>query len=184
MEAIIAGVLKDLETGRISRRDAIRTLALAVGAASASVGAAAQAGKGLQTGHINHISYVVDDYKKTRDWYADVLGMPVSADDGGRCYLHFGDSVLIPRNRSPLNPDDKAPNVDHICYHIDDWNTDRVKAELERRGLKDTRGGPLRPGNGSGVQPNYVSFHTVDPDGFDVEISGFAKPGDSQYKKS
>jgi hypothetical protein len=50
-----------------------------------------------------------------------------------------------------------------------------VKAELERRKLKarlDTNGGP-----------NYVSFHVQDPDGFDLQISGTAGPGDSQYKK-
>jgi hypothetical protein len=66
--------------------------------------------------------------------------------------------------------------VDHIAYRIEDWNTDRVRTELDRRGLKP------RLDTGGNV-PNYSSFHVQDPDGFDLQISGVARPGDSAYKK-
>jgi hypothetical protein len=94
------------------------------------------------------------------------------------CQLTFGDSMLVVRNRTAESNRTFAPRVDHVSYRVDDWNTDRVKAELERRGLKprlDT-GGPAGP-------PNYASFHIEDPDGFDVQISGTVKPGDALYKK-
>ena len=83
--------------------------------------------------------------------------------------------MVIARNRSRQSGQAAGPRVDHIAYRIDEWDTDSVKAELERRGLKprlDTGGGPL-----------YASFHVEDPDGFDLQISGVVKPGDSLYKK-
>ena len=122
---------------------------------------------------MDHISYQVADYRKTRDFYADLMGMRVSDDNGHECRLHAGNAVVIARNHPrPAS----RPVVDHIAYKIDDWNTARVEAELKRRGLKprlDT-GGP---------DQHWGSFHVQDPDGFDLQISGVVKPGDSLYKK-
>ena len=70
----------------------------------------------------------------------------------------------------------KTLGLDHISYTIEDWVTDRVRAELERRGFN-----PRLDAGGS--SPNYVSYHVPDPDGFDLQISGTARPGDSRYSK-
>ena len=183
MKRIVSNLLADYESGKTSRRQFIERLALIGGTvASGPIGIAAQSATGPKAAHVGHISYVVSDYKRTRDWYAEVLGMSVSADANDSCYLGFGDNFLIPRNRSPINPNEKPPLVDHIAYEIADWDTDRVKAQLERHKVVDRTGGfDLKIGLGNGVQENYVSFHVKDPDGFDVEIMGIAKPGDSQY---
>ena len=96
------------------------------------------------------------DYARTRDFYADLLGMKVSHDDGKQCYLSFGDTFLLPRNaRQGVT----APRVDHIAYTIETWDKNAVEAELKRRGLT------LRP-------DTEDSFHVKDPDGFDLQISG------------
>jgi catechol 2,3-dioxygenase-like lactoylglutathione lyase family enzyme len=154
MEHIIAKLLQDFEDGKMNRRQLIRSLAVA-SAASAAVPALAD-GKGFKAVTINHISYQVKDYAKTRDWYVDLLGMKVSGDNGRQCNLSFGDSFLLPRNaREGVT----TPHVDHIAYTIETWNKDAVEAELKRRGL------PVRPDTEN-------SFHTKDPDGFDVQISG------------
>ena len=181
MEQIIAALLKDFEAGKMNRRQLIQGMAVAAAAIWGPGSAPAEAaGKGFKTMSLDHISYQVADYKKTRDFYADLMGMSVSDDNGtNQCFLHFDDALLIARNKrqrpgAPADPDPK-PLVDHIAYKIDQWDTDTVKKELESRGLTprmDTNGGP-----------NYVSFHVKDPDGFDLQISGLAKPGDSQYKK-
>ncbi len=176
----VSGLVQEFETGRITRRQLLQGLAVAAAAAYAPAGlaAAGQAqGQGFKTTELDHISYQVADYRKTRDFYSSLMGMSVSNDDGRQCFLHFGDSLLLARNHfhrpgQPVEPNPK-PLVDHIAYRIADWDTDKVKAELERRGLTpqlDTNGGP-----------NYVSFHVKDPDGFNLQISGWAKPGDSQY---
>ena len=173
MENIIAKLLEDFENGKMTRRQLVKSLALAATAASA-VSAAPVAANGFKTLSLDHISYQVANYRKTRDFYADLMGMKVLNDNGStQCELHFGESMVIARNRSASAT---SSRVDHIAYRIEDWNTDRVKAELDRRGLKPR----LDTG---GTVPNYSSFHVQDPDGFDLQISGVAKPGDSAYRK-
>jgi hypothetical protein len=51
-----------------------------------------------------------------------------------------------------------------------------VKAELERRGLK--------PRLDTGALPTKGSFHVADPDGYDLQIEGTLKAGDSLLKKT
>ena len=53
---------------------------MAAGAAAHAGRAPAQGSKGFRAVAVNHISYQVSDYAKTRDFYADLLGMKV---DGG-----------------------------------------------------------------------------------------------------
>ena len=156
MEHVIAKLLQDFERGQMTRRQLIQSLALTVTAASAA-GAAAAApagGKGFKAVTVNHISSQVADYAKTRDFYADLFGMKVSQDDGKQCFLSFGDTFLIPRNR-PAN----TPRIDHIAYTIDNWDKNAVEAELKRRGLQP------RPDTEN-------SFHVEDVNGFDLQISG------------
>ena len=153
MEHIIAKLLQEFEQGKMTRRQLIQSLALA-SAAGAAVPAAAAEGKGFKAVTVNHISYQVADYAKTRDFYADLFGMKLSHDDGKQCILAFGDTFLIPRNH-----DSGTPRIDHIAYTIDNWDKHAVEAELQRRGLDP--------------QPDTEnSFHVKDPNGFDLQISG------------
>ena len=83
MEHIMAKLLQDFEQGKMNRRQLIQSLALAATAAAASAATAAAADtKVAQAVYINHVSYQVADYAKTRDFYADLFGMKVSKDDG------------------------------------------------------------------------------------------------------
>jgi catechol 2,3-dioxygenase-like lactoylglutathione lyase family enzyme len=155
MEHIIAKLLQEFEQGKMTRRQLIQSLALA-SAAGAAVPAAAAEGKGFKAVTVNHISYQVADYAKTRDFYADLLGMKVSHDDGKQCYLSFGDTFLLARNgRAGAT----LPRVDHMAYTIEDWDRNAVEAELKRRGLTP------RP-------DTEDSFHVADPDGYNLQISG------------
>ena len=152
MEHIIEGLLQKFEQGKMTRRQLVRSLAVAAAAAPA----ASAAGKGFQAVTVNHISYQVADYAKTRDFYVDLLGMKVSGDTGRQCNLSFGDTFLLPRN---ARQGVQTPRVDHIAYTIADWNKEKVEAELKARGLTP------RPDTEN-------SFHVKDPDGFDLQISG------------
>lgn len=159
MEYIIGKLLRDYEEGRMNRRQLIKSLALAA-AAGGAVPAVASEGKGFKAVSVNHISYVCADYTKTRDFYADLLGMKVEHDTGNQCSLVFGDSFIIPRNpRANAKGKVTPPLINHIAYTIDNWDKNAVEAELKRRGLEprlDTED----------------SFHVKDPDGFDLQISG------------
>ena len=159
MEHIISRLLREYEDGRVTRRQLIRTLAVAATAAS-SVGTAEAAPANALS--INHVSLQVADYTRTRDFYAGLFGMKVSDDDGkAQCRLTFGDNILIPRNASS-RPGGKI-GVDHISYTLANWDSDpkvkpAVAAELKRRGLN--------------IRVTEGSFHVQDPDGFEVQMGG------------
>lgn len=162
MESLIGKLLDDFERGKMTRRQLIKSLSCA---AAVSAGSSTLAGAIPSAGSIkmravamNHISYQVADYRKTRDFYADLLGMRVVGDNGSQCFLVLGDSntFLIPRN-APQGT--TPPRIDHIAYTVEDWDKNAVKGELERRGLKP--------------EPDTEnSFHVKDPNGFDLQISG------------
>jgi catechol 2,3-dioxygenase-like lactoylglutathione lyase family enzyme len=154
-EAIISGLLKQYENGKLSRRDLVRGLALTGGALAGTAGPAlAGPDKGFKAVAVNHISYGVADYARTRDFYADLLGMHVSNDTGKECTLSFGETLLIVRKTR--HPEGK-PVVDHISYTIENWDKNAVEAELRRRGHDP------RP-------DTDLSFHIKDPDGYDLQI--------------
>lgn len=159
MEQIVEKLVAQYETGKLTRRQLIRNLTLAVTAGSVlgPAPAAAAEGRVLQALYINHVSYQVADYAKTRDFYAGLFGMKVVEDDGKtQCRLLFGDNILAVRNAA-TRPDKKI-GVDHIAYTIANWDTekDANMAEIARRGLKLT-------------EPTSIA----DPDGFRVQFGGY-----------
>ena len=157
MEKIADDMLGQFERGRVSRRQLVQMIALGMTAAAGATRAhsANAPQRGFKAVAVNHISFGVADYARTRDFYADLLGMAVSGDDGSQCYLKFGaDSFLIARRSKAPGA---APLVDHICYTIEDWDKDAVEAELRRRGLNP--------------EPDTdESFHVRDPDGYRLQI--------------
>ena len=56
--------------------------------------------------------------------------------------------------------------INHISWGVQPWDTDKVKAELEKRGLNP------RPDM---VGENFKSWHVTDPDGWDLQISNQTK---------
>ena len=166
MEQMIANLITDFECGRLSRQELIRSLATVATTAAASAPASgADKKSAFKAIAVNHISYNVADYGRTRDFYADLLGMRVTNDNGSQCYLNFGKTFLIPR-KGPSNGG--KPFVDHIAYTLANWNEDEVKEELTRRGLNPR----LDPGGPRPDGRRVNSFHIDDPDGYDVQLSG------------
>src|ERR1700674_3953826 len=159
VEQIVAKLVSEFEQGKLSRRQLIKNLSLAVTAGSAlsAAPAAAADDKVVPAIYINHVSYQVKDYTKTRDFYAGLFGMKVVEDDGKtQCRLLFGDNILAVRNAA-TRPGGQL-GIDHIAYTIADWDAekDAYLAEIKRRGLKLTGGSDL-----------------LDPDGFRVQFGGY-----------
>jgi catechol 2,3-dioxygenase-like lactoylglutathione lyase family enzyme len=171
MEHIIAKLLQEFEQGKMTRRQLIQSLALAATAAASGAAATAPAGNNVvKATYLNHISYQVANYARTRDFYADLFGMKVSNDNGKNyCRLAIGETLIAVRSRPP------APLVDHLCFTIANWDTlenskdvkEAVGAELQRRGL-ETKMPPYYP------QTFFYndSYHIKDPDGFILQLGG------------
>ena len=132
MEQLISNLLGAFEQGKMSRRQLVSALATAAAASAAP----ADSGS-FHANAVNHISYGVKDYARTRDFYAGLLGMKVNRDDGKQAYLSFGDSSMIVRKST--RPD-ASPFVDHLAFTISDWDRPAVEAELKRRGMSPNPG--------------------------------------------
>jgi len=186
MEAFVSRLLTEFESGKMNRRQLIQTLALAATAGAGS--AMAQSATAFRAVRLDHISYQVPDYGRTRDFYAGLIGMSVEADNHkDYCQLQFGEvhnsgararSFLSLRTPAAQGGQPVTPRIDHLAFTIENWDTNRVRAELERRGFK-----PRLAPAGDGDTPNYVSFYVPDPNGVELQISGIARPGDSLYKR-
>ncbi len=124
MEHIVDKLLNDFEHGKMNRRQLVQSLSVA---ALAAAPAAAAEGKGFQAVAVNHISYQVADYGRTRDFYADLLGMKVSHDEGkGQCYLAFGDTFLLARTPSQrARPEGKEGQPGRTAAGSSQASTDR-----------------------------------------------------------
>jgi catechol 2,3-dioxygenase-like lactoylglutathione lyase family enzyme len=209
MEALIARLLNDFENGRMSRRQLVQSLAMAAVAAPfassrAETGdlSAVSAGSSsspaplsppipavpYKTVWLDHISFGCTDYKRSADFYTDLMGWtPVSGSDNGRqVVLNVGDiGQLIVRNSArpgstaaagaPSSASAAAPVhavIDHIAFGVEPWDTEAVRAELVKRGLQP------REDTGSRepiATSKYKSFHVKDPDGWDLQISNATK---------
>jgi catechol 2,3-dioxygenase-like lactoylglutathione lyase family enzyme len=161
MEHIIANLLQDFEHGKMTRRQLIQSLTLAATAASAASAAPAAAAERnvIKAIKLNHVSYQVADYTKTRDWYVDLFQMKVASDDGKKADVAIGESLLSLHTRPSVD----TPVVDHICFTLANWDEDKnvrdaVDAELKRRGLE--------------VRPTPNSLFIKDPDGLRVQMGG------------
>jgi catechol 2,3-dioxygenase-like lactoylglutathione lyase family enzyme len=149
--------------------------------AASTVTAAASSPAPWKTVYLDHISYAVSDYKKSAAFYSNLMGWTIRNDNGtNQASLDIGNvgGIIIRNARRPEGGAQAAPAaasqpgqpprppltgvINHISYGIEPWDTEKVKAELERRGLKP------RPDM---VGENFKSFHVFDPDGWDLQIS-------------
>ena len=149
VEFPIANLLKkNIETGKMNRRQLIQALGFAGTAALAAstlpnaAALFAAEGKTFTMTTVNHLSLGgVADYAKSRDWYVDLFGMRVAWDDGKMCALEMGplkspNGMYIVQGK----PGSKA-SISHIAFGIPDWwaKRDPMKAEMDRLGLQGIR---------------------------------------------
>jgi catechol 2,3-dioxygenase-like lactoylglutathione lyase family enzyme len=211
MESVIAGLLKDFEDGKMTRRQLIQSLALAAVAAAPGASALAQTAAaqpkppiqqafeptGWKTVWLDHISFQVSDYRRSAAFYRDLMGWTIRNDNGtSQATLNINGlgGIIIRNGRAPnaqaaagaaqpaaasaappaagaqgggrANRPPLTGVINHISWGVQPWDTDKVKAELEKRGLNP------RPDM---VGENFKSFHVYDPDGWDLQISNQTK---------
>jgi hypothetical protein len=177
MERLISKLVEDFEQGKVTRRQLVRSLAVAVVGAPAlatmtpevlraSPGAAKPAS--WRTVHLDHISYQVTDHVKSAQWYADLMGWTIRNQRDNQTTLAIGDvgEIIIRNRRNPPAAGSGGPQVmgtiDHISFGVEPWDKDAVKAELIDRGLS-----PRDDFQDGG----FESYHVKDPDGWDLQIS-------------
>jgi catechol 2,3-dioxygenase-like lactoylglutathione lyase family enzyme len=150
---------------------------------------------GWKTVWLDHLSFSVTNYKESASFYSNLMGWKTTYDEGSQNELMIAEvGDIIIRGGNPLDPNfgrggrrgaaapDAAPvrsaRVDHISFGIQPWDTDSVKAELEKRGLRaqiDTSSKHQAP-DGTWVADEihtaaFKSYHTQTPNGYNLQIS-------------
>jgi catechol 2,3-dioxygenase-like lactoylglutathione lyase family enzyme len=169
MEHIITNLLRNFEEGKINRRQLVRSLTVAASAAAAvGVTPSAFADEGtLKTIGINHISYRVANYGKSRDFYSGLLGLKVSNDSGTKCRLTVGDiGIVVQPGENEVTR--RTPMIDHIAYTVD-ASMDQIRAAVKRRGVTAEHGLNHPPSKTASSTPEG-GVQVKDPDGFHVTL--------------
>ena len=140
------------------------------------MGAEPFAPTGWKTVWLDHFSYNATNYKATASFYTNLLGWKETYDEGSQHELLIGDiGDIIIRGGNPKAPQSsRAPSaprrgrIDHISFGIAPWDTDGVKAELEKRGLEAKIDTSTRDDIHVAA---FKSYHTTTPNGFNLQIS-------------
>jgi len=130
---------------------------------------------GWKTVWLDHFSYNAANYKESASFYTNLLGWKETYDEGSQDELMIGEvGDIIIRGGNPNDPNfGKAPprprpRIDHISFGITPWDTDGVKAELEKRGLRARIDTSTKDDIHVAA---FKSYHTTTPNGFDLQIS-------------
>jgi len=137
----------------LSRRHLIQGLT-ALAAVGGTQGAAAQTAPFTST-RIDHISIQVTDMARSVEFYQKIFGLRVINEDKANEIVRMGVTrIIVSLHRKP-----PVGIVDHFAIAIDDFNRDRVTAELAEHGLQ--------------AQENLdYGFFVRDPEGVPVQIVG------------
>jgi catechol 2,3-dioxygenase-like lactoylglutathione lyase family enzyme len=126
---------------------------------------------------LDHFSYNATDYKATASFYTNLLGWKETYDEGSQNELLIGEiGNMIVRGGNPnaanFGKTAAAPSrrarVDHISFGISPWDTDGVKADLEKRDLKVQIDTSTRDDIHVAA---FKSYHTTTPNGFNLQMS-------------
>jgi catechol 2,3-dioxygenase-like lactoylglutathione lyase family enzyme len=130
------------------------------------------AATGWNTDWLDHLSYNAKNYKEAASFYANLLGWKSTYDEGSQNELMIGEiGDIIIRGGNPNNPVQAPPRrerIDHISFGIAPWDTDGVKAELEKRGLRARVDTSTKDDIHVAA---FKSYHTTTPNGLDLQIS-------------
>lgn len=131
------------------------------------------ASTGWRTVWLDHLSFGVANYKRSASFYCNLLGWKPTYDEGSQNECMIGDvGDIIIRGGNPLSGAFKRAGrtgtIDHISFGIQPWDTDKVKAALEARGL------PARVDTSTGDEIHvaaFQSYHTFTPNGYNLQMS-------------
>jgi catechol 2,3-dioxygenase-like lactoylglutathione lyase family enzyme len=129
---------------------------------------------GWKTVWLDHFSFNCFNYKESASFYQNLLGWKPTYDEGSQHELMIGEvGDIIIRGGNPFAPNFNAgaarnARIDHISFGISPWDTDGVKAELEKRGLPAT----VDTSTGDDIHvAAFKSYHTRTPNGYNLQIS-------------
>ncbi len=151
MGILIERLLNQYEAGGLTRRQLVQGLAaLGLGAASGATRAQPTPSTFGAVG-LNHIALNVTDIPRAREFYVRHLGLEVTSESAGTCFLRCGESNFVALFRA-----DK-PGLSHYCYSIPGYTVEKAAEALR----------------GVGIEPRIRGqrIYFDDADGLEVQLS-------------
>ncbi len=185
MKAFVASKLDAYKNGKISRRQLLETLTVAVATSAPGAAGAAQ-GRALQAALINHVSFTCPNFRQAADWYSKVfnleqitypseptqIGIPFGPKGSKPMGVTANDvpiSYIVVRTRDSYAPAANGvarrksqASIEHMGYTVANFDREKAKVELKALGVENVRDGGL------------YSLHMTDPFGYDIQLSGVA----------
>lgn len=162
MTRFLDALLREYETGAISRRGLLQALTLVAvprglgGLDDPGPRSAIPSRRAVLRGvNLNHVNLQVSDVERSEAFYRNLFDMPPKREIPGRPYaLDFQDGsfLSIPGSTEP-------GIIEHFCVGVEDFEPERVAAALGEAGLDQ----------GLLIRPDSV--YVSDPDGIRVQIS-------------
>ncbi|HEX5280717.1 MAG TPA: VOC family protein [Micropepsaceae bacterium] len=148
MEQLINRLIGRYENGALSRRELVGALA----ALSVTGSSAFAAETGFQSAGINHVSITASNLQRSADFYARMFNLTRQPRNAANLVqLNVGKDHLSIRQGA-------NPRFDHFAIGVENFNKDRIIADLKSRGAM-----PIDGGAGAGL-------HVADPDGLLVQV--------------
>jgi len=96
----------------------------------------------IRTRGINHVTLRVSDLKRSVDFYQGLFGMPVINRQEMSVGLQIGTGPL---HLGLSSAGAEAPNINHVCLNVENFNVDRLLGILTQRGFtKSDDVGPMK----------------------------------------
>src|SRR5262245_32894687 len=149
---VIEGLLTQYETGTLSRRDLVLTLA----ALAASPSIATAQSTALRARTLNHVSLIVSDLDRSVDFYRRLFGLDVKSTQTGGVNLAVGDAFLGIYQAGA----NATPHINHFCFGLEGFDPGRTVAALEQNGAKAE----------SRERDGVTQVYTSDPDNLRVQL--------------
>jgi hypothetical protein len=149
-------LVKEVEQGRLGRREAVSRLVAVAAAAFAGSTPLADASTTdaeptFRAVGLNHIALNVSDVPRSREFYQEHLGLNVLRESASNAFLGVGRHDFVALFRS------SKPGMNHYAYTIENYDAARTVERLKEAGLEPER------------QENRVYFQ--DPDDLTVQLS-------------
>jgi catechol 2,3-dioxygenase-like lactoylglutathione lyase family enzyme len=148
----VESLLHHYERGTLSRRGLITSL---TALATAPIVGRAQDDV-LRARSLNHVSLIVSDVERSVSFYQGVFGMPVRSRQASGVNLAAGDAFVGIYQGPPA----AAPQIDHLCLGLSDFDPERTLAALADAGVAGE----------SRTRDGVTQVYCADPDGLRVQL--------------
>ena len=176
MSAAIEQLVRRYERGGMTRRELVVALSALVVARPAVGAAAPQGAAPIPVATMNHVTVVVSDLQRSREFYQRVLGLPLMTTQGTERDWNAPTVPVLGIGGGPqfiaLSQGDR-PHINHYCLGMEGFDAAEVADRLAQHGVEAR----IRMRADSDPPAEELMFD--DPDGIPVQIQDVSYCGGS-----